>query len=525
MSTMTGGQAVAEILRLEGVKYVFGVPGTTELPFLDALEGNLDIKYISSLHEIIAIGMAEGYARASGKVGVVNLHTLPGVASAIGGLINAHGGGIPLVLTAGQQDSRQLMEQPELSGDLKTMVTPFTKWSTEVYHVPDIPLAFRRAFKIAKHPPTGPVFVSLPVNLQSENFEFEYIPSMSTFAGLPRDQKAIEKAAELLASAQAPAIIVGWGVTDYNAVPEVVKLAGLTGARVYKQWMADMDFPGNHPQYLDDIFSLPNPKIVEILKATDVMVGIGIPIFRRLRYLPNAVQTSSLKIIQIDDDPWEIAKNFPPAVAVEGDIKASVAELCNALERKMTPQAQQAAISRAKEITIQKEKARQAFLKKVEAERDAVPISDSRLMQELGECLEPGTLIVDESWTSGPPMRQLINFTEPKSFYRLRDGGNIGWGMAAALGVKLASPDRPVVAVVGDGAAIFSIQSLWVAAHYNIPVTFIICANGCYRAIKPPSTGSACPVTNEAASEQSHTTAWATSSGWPIRPMGCMFIT
>ena len=165
-------------------------------------------------------------------------------------------------------------------------------------------------------------------------------------------------------------------------------------------------------------------------------------------------------------------------------MKASVAALSTVLEKLMPVQAHEAAKVKAREISTQKEKMAAAFRKKVQQESDSIPISVSRLMQELKVSLKPGTVIVDDSFSCSPILRRMIDFIEPKSYHHIRGGGSIGWGMGGAIGAKIGIKDRPVVAVVGDGSAIWSIQSLWTAAHYDIPVTYIICANASYRQVK-----------------------------------------
>lgn len=482
MTMMTGSQALIELLFSEGVEYVFGIPGATEVLFIDALEDHPGIKYILGLHEVVVLGMAEGYSRTSGKAGVVNLHTGPGLAAAMPMLFNAHLGGVPLVLTAGQQDSRLLMQEPALSGDLVRMASQLTKWSTEVLYTSDIPVAIRRAFKVATHPPMGPVFVSLPQDVLSQDIDFESVPHAHYFTRLRPDREAINRAVELLATSRAPAIIVGNGVSKAWALPEVVKLAELIGARVYHPWMSEVNFPVSHPQYLGDL-DVGSLRTREILQSVDVLVVIGIPLFRQSVYLPKPLIATSTKVIQIDNDPWEIGKNFPVAVGMEGDIKLSLADLNDVLQERMSAQAHEGAKIRIKEITKDKERATETFLKKALQERDHVPISVSRLMQELRDALKPDTFIVDDSWSCSGTLYRSIDFSKPKSFQRA-PGGSIGWGMSGSLGVKLASLDCPVVAVVGDGSAAWSMQSLWTAAHYNIPVTYIICANASYSQVK-----------------------------------------
>jgi len=478
----TGKEALMELFLNEGVRYIFGIPGATEVLFMDVLEDHPEITYILGLHEVVALGMAEGYARTSGQVAVVNLHTGAGVAAAMPMLFNARLNRAPLLVTAGQQDTRLLMQEPALTADLVGMARPLTKWSTEVFYAADIPLAIQRAFKVALHPPAGPVFVSLPQDVLDQNIDFEYSPRGQSFTRLRPDQEAINRAVELLLTAQTPAIIVESGVAKNDALAEAVEVAELIGAPVYDPWMADVNFPCSHPQYLGDL-DLARPQTREMLQAVDVLIAIGVPLFRQPVYFSKPLLTTNTKVIQIHDDPWEIGKNFPVSAGIEGDIKISLAELNDALRKSMPAQAREAAESRVQQIAKEKQKVTEAFLEKARQERDHVPIAPSRLMQELRDSLKPGTVIVDDCWSCSPILRRSIDFKEPQSFQRTR-GGSIGWGMPGSLGVKLASPDRPVVAVVGDGSSMWSIQSLWTAAHYDIPVTYLICANASYCQVK-----------------------------------------
>jgi benzoylformate decarboxylase len=479
---MTGREALMELFLNEGVQYIFGIPGATEVLFMDVLEDHPEINYILGLHEVVALGMAEGYARTSGQVAVVNLHTGAGVAAAMPMLFNARLNRAPLVVTAGQQDTRLLMQEPALTADLVGMAQPLTKWSTEVLYAADIPLAIQRAFKVAAHPPTGPVFVSLPQDVLDQEIDFEYIPRGPSLTRLRPDREAISRAVELLLTAQTPAIIVESGIAKSGALAEVVELAELIGAPVYDPWMADVNFPGSHPQYLGDL-DLARPQTREMLQAVDVLIAIGVPLFRQPLYFSKPLLTTKTKVIQIHDDPWEIGKNFPVAAGIEGDIKVSLAEVNDALRKGMPARARKAAEIRAQQIAKEKQKITEAFVEKARQERDHVPIAPSRLMQELRDSLKPGTVIVDDCWSCSPILRRTIDFKEPQSFQRTR-GGSIGWGMPGSLGVKLACPERPVVAVVGDGSSMWSIQSLWTAAHYDIPVTYLICSNASYCQVK-----------------------------------------
>jgi benzoylformate decarboxylase len=228
---ITGSQAVKEILCREDVEYVFGIPGATEVFFMDALEDCPDIKYILGLHEVVVMGMAEGYARTSGKPGILNLHTGTGLAAALPLLSNAFSGGVPLLVTAGQQDTRLHAYEPHLTGDLVSMARPFTKWATEIRHVEDIPTVFRRAFQVATHSPTGPVFISLPMDILSSSLEFEYTQSVLLSEDTYPDPKSIATAADLLAQARNPVIVLQDGISKSGALPEAVQLAEIIGAK------------------------------------------------------------------------------------------------------------------------------------------------------------------------------------------------------------------------------------------------------------------------------------------------------
>jgi benzoylformate decarboxylase len=454
---------------------------------MDALEDHPEIKFILGLHESIVIGIAEGYAIASNKTGVAFLHTAPGLASSMGGLMNAYGAGAPLVLLVGQQDNRLLLGEPCLTADLVKMAEPLVKWGADVSLVDNIPLAFHRAFKTAQDIPTGPVLVGIPKNLMNETLDLEYRPHSCYSARSRPDPDDVNRAVEVLKTAQAPLMIVGSGVAKHEAVSEVVALAESIGAGVYQTWTTDMNFPTSHPIYVGNL-RLNNPVVRAKLKSADVLVSIGNPVFRLVNVPDEPLLSPEAKIVQIDSDIWEMGKNMTVAAGVLGDIKVSVAEINNALQNNLSPQAHQSVKERSYKIAEEKKALKAALLEKALTEKGTVPISASRVMHELRNCIKPGTILIDDSWSNTEVLNNCIDFDEPGSYHRIREyrhgGGSIGWGITVSLGIKLACPDRIVVAVIGDGSAIFYFQSLWTAAHYNIPVVFIILANASYNTLK-----------------------------------------
>jgi benzoylformate decarboxylase len=479
----TGKAALIDVLRSEGVEYVFGIPGATEIQFMDSLEQAPEIRYILGLHETVCVGMAEGYARATGRPGLLNLHTAPGLAAGTPLLYNAMIGGVPLVVTVGQNDTRLLQRDPHLTGDIVGIGKPHAKWSTELVHAADLPTVLHRAFKMAMQPPMGPVLVSIPQNVLAQ--ELDYRPTAPTVvsSGLRGDADAIARAAAILVAAERPLMLVESGVARCGALREVVALAEATGARVQQAWMSDVNFPTDHPQYLGD-FDPASPAGAEVLRHADVIVGVGCSLFAEAFSPLDPTLCEHASVIHIDDDPWELGKNIPTDCAIHGDIKAVLADLLTALGQALQPESRAAAQQRAALLAAEKDVTRAAFERQAQINRDASPVTLHRLMQEVRRVVTPRTIIVDECWSASPILRETLQPTATGSFIRSRQGGSIGEGLPSALGVKLGRPAQDVIAVVGDGSAAWSMQSLWTAARYSIPVTYVITNNATYRQVK-----------------------------------------
>jgi benzoylformate decarboxylase len=486
MTRTTGKHALIELLRREGVQYVFGIPGATEIQFMDALEQASDIRYVLGLQEVVCAGMAEGYARATGTPGFLNLHTAPGLAAATPLLYNAKMGGVPLVVTTGQNDTRLLQRDPHLTGDIVGIGKPHAKWATELVHAEDIPTVIQRAFKMALQPPTGPVVVSLPQNVLQQEFDFTYQPRTVVHSRLRPDAAAVARAVKILVAAERPLLLVESGVARSDALSEVVKLAALTGARVHQSWMADVNFPLDHPQYLGDLDPA-DPSSEPVLRDVDVLIGIGCSLFAAGFYKADAPSVAHTRLIHIDDDPWEIGKNLSTDCGIQGDIKTVLIELNAALEAAFSaeaPEVRERVRRRAAAVARERANVDAALQACWAAQRDATPISPSRLMTEIRDVMTPDTVIVDDCWSSSGTLRQIVAPSKPRSYFRSRKGGSIGWGLPGALGIKLGMPEKPVVAVLGDGSAAWSMQGLWTAARYRIPVTFVITNNATYGQVK-----------------------------------------
>src|SRR3990172_9182947 len=232
MPRLTGRYDLVDQLIADGVSHVFGNPGTTEEAFMDVLQDYPRLQYVLALHESVAAGIADGYARASGRPSFLQLHINPGLGNAIGTLYNSYRTRTPMVVYAGQHPQRGGSQDPILAGDLVRMAEPVTKWSAHVEDAAELPGLLRRAFKVAMEPPRGPVFLSVPMNVMDEEAEVEITPTAYTNTRVRPDPEGIERVAEVLAAAQSPLIICGDGVATSGAVPELVRLAEALGARV-----------------------------------------------------------------------------------------------------------------------------------------------------------------------------------------------------------------------------------------------------------------------------------------------------
>ena len=345
---LRGRDLVFELLEQQAIPFLFGNPGTTELPLVDGCNDHTSVQYVMALHEDIAVGMAMGFARASGKLGVVNLHVAPGLAHGLGNLYNAWRARVPLLVTAGQQDTRLVIQEPILTGDLVDMARPFTKWAYEVRTPSDLPLALQRAYKEALSPPTGPVFLSLPSDVMlaptSDCLARIRVPG----GGTRGDEAELARAAALLAGAENPLIVSGDGIGLADAWPELVTIAERIGAPVFTEGLPGVwNFPNTHPQWrgiLPDTAS----GFRTAFDGVDVALLCGFSSQAPLAIfdgqgplIPQHVQT-----IALHDDPWQIGKNQPVAAGIQGDVKLNLAALLAALRATSQPRTALSAAAR-----------------------------------------------------------------------------------------------------------------------------------------------------------------------------------
>jgi benzoylformate decarboxylase len=483
MPKLTGRYAFLEQLMTNGITHVFGNPGTTEEAFIDALQDYPQLQYILALHESVAMGIADGYARATGRPSFVQLHINPGLGNAMGMLYNAYRTQTPMVVYAGQHAQRGGSQEPILFGDLVRMAEPVTKWAAHVEDAAEIPVLLRRAFKAAMEPPRGPVFLSIPTNVMDEEAATDIVPTIYTNTRMRPDPEAVERASQILAGAQSPVIISGAGVATSGALPELVQLAEALGARVHASFSPEMPFPADHPLYAGLLNVVSEPALRGQLSGADAILAVGTPILNLLFPLSESPFPPQASVVHIDLNPWEISKNWPVQHGIMADPKMAMTDLLAALQKHLTPAYREAAQRRAQAIQAMAQQQMQAMDAAAQAKWDSVPISPARMAKELASAIAPGTILFDESITTGGYVMRHLRMSEPGTHYRAT-GGGLGPGMPNPIGIKLARPNRPVLSIVGDGAALYTIQALWTAAHHRVPVTWVIANNASYRILK-----------------------------------------
>ena len=479
---MRGRDVFMASLEAHGVERIFGNPGTTESPLLDNLAAHPTIRYVTALHEGVALAAASFYAQASGKTPVVSLHVAPGLGNALGMLYCAMRTRSPLVVTAGQQDTRMRLMDPVLGHDLVAMAAPVTKWSVQVERADEMGPILRRAFKIANDEPRGPVFVALPIDVMEQETKVAASTAGHLFRYPEADPAAIRAAAAMLASAHAPVIVVGDDPAPAGAVDALVRVAEALGASVWLDGVlkAQQSFPSAHPSAR---LALGQDAATtrKLLGDADCVLLVGGPFFEDVWHAPGSHFPAGARIIQLEASAERLARNFALDLGIAGNLAAALGALAVALAAH--PGLAGAAATRNAALRALKDREIAGQKQRAEKAWDREPASMPRVMAEIRDALPARTVVVDESITAVIDLSRTIDFAGAGDYFAGR-GGGIGQGLAGAIGVKVALPDRPVVCISGDGSAMYSIQALWTAAHCNLAIVFVILANREYRVLK-----------------------------------------
>jgi len=481
---LSGHAAFLKLLASEGVTHMFGNPGTTELAIMEAMSKQTDIRYVLGLQESVVVAMADGYARASGKLAAANVHVAPGLGNAMGALYNARFYGSPMLLTAGQQEQGHGLMEPLLYDPLVPIAQPMVKWAVEVARVQDLPRIVRRAAKVALTPPTGPVFISLPGDILDAEAPLDLSHPTRIDAAVKPTDAAVERLARRLLAARNPVVTAGHELATRDAIRHAAELAELIGAGVWQETIPySANFLSDHPAFLGTL-GRSQAQVRATLSQHDLLVCLGGEVLRMSVHSPVDALPDGMPIVQVSERDWELGKNHATEIAIRADVGETLRALNAWLRANMTAEQRNVAARRLADVARDNWSARHArACAEAQALGDARPVDPKFLMMQLAAVLPEDAVLVEEALSTSLQLPQFLRQRDRQGFYGLASGG-LGFAIAGAIGISIALPQRPVVALVGDGSAMYGIQALWTAAHMNLPITYVIPNNQGYRILK-----------------------------------------
>lgn len=459
-ATRTVRDLAFEVMREHGLTTVFANPGSTEVPFLGGLPE--DMRFVLGLHEGSVVGMATGWAIARGEAAFVLVHTTAGLGNAVAALATARANRAPLVVLVGQQDRRHLAQEPFLAGRLEGLAGDYPVWVHQPACAQEVPGALARARHEAESA-GGPALVIVPMDdwLAPVPEGHEVAAPARALRGRVPDQDAIDRLAALIEEAQAPALVVGAGADSAKAWAALVAVAEKLGCPVWQEsFGARAGFPQDHSQFAGHL-PFGRARLRETLAGHDLLLAVGAPVFRQYPYEPGPLTADGTRVALVTDDPAE-AHRSPVELAVVASPAAVCGALARSLSQRPTPEAP-------------------ALRRPLPPHPPAPgePLRAAHVLSALAERLPPDAVVVEEAPSNRPELLARLPARRPLGFLSAAMGG-LGFGLPAAIGVRMALEDRPVVAVVGDGASMFAIQSLWSAARYGVGALFVVLANGGY---------------------------------------------
>jgi len=481
----TGGEIIAEYLIHSGIPYVFGLSGSEEVGLWDALVDRQDrIKYVTCVHEHVAMGMADGYSIATGRAPLVVLHSIAGAAYAFGMLVTSYRDRVPVVVTAGRQttDFRGhdgFLEAP----NLHTFPTEYTQWTWDVMDAATIPDTLRRATLLAEAPPGGPVFVTFSKDLYERRVEHAEIQAPEK-SRVPRDveppARHVEAIVDGLLGAEHPVIMLGNEALHDDPSDELMAIAEALGAPVVTSWEMGMAYPTNHPSYVGTFLVQDH----ELPLKADAFWSVGAHMFKRPSN-DGVLIARSAKIFHTGLDHHEVARNYPVDSAAYANIKLTAAAVLDALgKRNLETSAIKARRQWMREYAAARREHLDEMLKK---DFDNSPIALSRLFSELDKVMSTDACIVQEMVTSLDQAQNYLTIDCNVPYDKRRraygtTGGVLGWGLPAAIGIAMGHPGKEVWCIVGDGGFNFGVQALWSASRYEAPIAHVVLNNGQYQA-------------------------------------------
>ena len=479
MVTSTVRTVTHDLLRKLELTTFFGNPGSTEETFLKDFPS--DFTYHLALQEASAIAIADGYAQATGKPAIVNVHTAAGLGNAMGNLITASLNKTPLIVTAGQQTREMLLMEPWLTNvDSTLLPRPWVKWAYEPARAEDVPAAFMRAYATALQAPAGPVFLSLPLDDWDKPMSGEAVLRTVSRRVAP-DFDRLKEFAQILSQASSPALIFGAAIDRGQGWPAAVALAEKLGATVWAAPASERaPFPEDHPLFAGGLPFAIAP-LCEHLKGHDVAIVIGAPVFRYYPYVAGDYLPAGLKLLHISDDPAETAR-APVGDSLVGDAVLAT----QALVDLVAPRSSSARTSRVAPLPQRMAPHKAVHPHEPPGGKDGIPTA-ADVFAALAQVRPAHAVLVEESPSNLADLHRHWPITEPATFFTFASGG-LGWNLPASVGIALGERDtgrnRPVIVVIGDGSMQYSIQSLWTAAQSKLPIVFIALRNGQYGILK-----------------------------------------
>jgi benzoylformate decarboxylase len=465
-ATTTIREATFDLFRAHGMTTIFGNPGSTELPMLADFPSDFD--YVLGLQEAVVVGMADGFAQASGRLTHVNLHTAPGVGNAMGAIFNAQANKSPLLITAGQQVRAHITMQANLTNREATRVPlPFVKWSYEPPRAQDVPAALARGIYHASLPPKGPAFVSLPMDdwsVEIDPADVRHSIERSVTGRSVGDPEAVRELAARLDSARSPVMVAGPDIDASGAWDAAVALAERCRLPVWASPAPGggrLGFPEGHPNFRGVLPPAIGP-VGQTLEEHDFVLVAGSSVFPYYPYIPGPPLPEGAGLVVITSDPDEAAR-APMGDAIVADVKLTLEALLAEVGESDRPAPEP--------------------MEEPPPVEDTDPLSPSAVHGTLAEVLPDEGIVVLESPTSTLALRNRLRISRPGSYFFCA-GGGLGYGLSAGVGVQIAQPSRPVVCVLGEGSAQYAVTGFWTAVAYKVPVTFLVLRNEEYGILK-----------------------------------------
>jgi benzoylformate decarboxylase len=488
--TRNGAEVFTGVLAGAGVDTIFGLPGSTEASLLEALRAGEGLRYVLGLHEGAVVSMADGYARVTGRPGVVGLHTTVGTLNGASQIYNAYRDYSPVVVTAGHKDRMVLSEDGFCAHPhLPEVVRPFTKWAHQTLSAAELGSDLWRALHVAMTAPAGPTYLAVP-----EDFLRGPVPDdapdpplanralwtdWAHLAGQPGGGSIPEPAvcaavAAGMAAARWPVIVAGSAAR--GCVPELRALADklacpLVGTDFTD--LADLPFPTADPRFFGLYGEDP-----AVLDGCDMVVAVGARVFFPFSAARHPRLPEGARLVHIHPDPAQVGREAPTAVGIVASPAAVLRALVPHLDRAVGPAMAPARTGRLATLRAARERARQ-----VEREAEGMPLPVPVVAAELSQVLPPGAIVVDEGVRSSTRLLRHLELGDGQVMLR-SSGGALGWGVPAAVGASLGRPHRPVIAVVGDGSYHFSVQAIWTAVREQASLVVLVLDNGGYLAVK-----------------------------------------